>query len=99
MKDNKITALTKRLADAKRKVDDKEAKSKAAGQNYNGKIMVDMISGLAVGAFLGYFVDEAFGTFPLMLVILLILGPMVGLYNFYKDYTKELKKENGRTDT
>jgi F0F1-type ATP synthase assembly protein I len=91
--------LEKKLLQAKAKIAEKEKLRKNITGNYSGKIVVDIISGLAVGVFFGYFVDIALGTTPLMLVILMIIGPMVGLYNFYKDYLKELNKENDRSDT
>ncbi len=55
--------------------------------NYS-RLLVDLISGLIVGAFLGYFIDVYFGTLPLVLFILTILGTAGGFYNFYKELKK-----------
>lgn len=95
----KLTELEKKVAAARKKIADKEGGDRLVNTNPSTKIIIDMISGLAVGAFFGYFVDIALDTPPLMLVILSISGAGVGFYNFYKDHLKEIDKENGRQDS
>lgn len=53
------------------------------------KIVADLISGLIVGAGLGYIVDKFFYTKPLFLIIFMIFGFFIGLYVFYRDLTKK----------
>jgi F0F1-type ATP synthase assembly protein I len=88
--------LEKRVTAARKKIADKEKGSRSYNANSSGKIVIDMISGLAVGAFFGYFVDIALDTSPLMLIILTISGAGGGFYNFYKDHLKEIDKTNDR---
>lgn len=49
------------------------------------KVLVDIISGIAVGGFLGYILDVYLGTLPFMLFILTVFGMIGGVYNIYKD--------------
>ncbi len=95
----KLRELEKKVAAARKQIADKEGDGRLANTDSSSKIIIDMISGLAVGAFFGYFVDNALDTLPLMLVVLSISGAGVGFYNFYKDHLKEIDKENGRQDS
>ncbi|MFI4983886.1 MAG: AtpZ/AtpI family protein [Rickettsiales bacterium] len=47
-------------------------------------LVADLLAGTLVGAFIGYNIDRYFGTLPLMLIIMTILGVVAGFYNFYK---------------
>ena len=55
------------------------------------KVLVDIISGIAVGGFLGYILDVYLGTLPFMLFILTVFGMIGGVYNIYKDL--DIKKD------
>lgn len=56
------------------------------------RITVELISGVLVGAGLGYFLDKIFETAPMMLIILLIFGGAAGFLNVYK-FVKNYKEE------
>lgn len=43
--------------------------------------------------YVGYFLDEKIGTYPLFLIIFLILGSAVGIYNFIKTTINLSKKK------
>ncbi len=53
------------------------------------KILIDLISGIAVGVFLGYSVDRYLNTFPIALFIFSVLGMVGGLFNIYRDLDKK----------
>ncbi|MBA8667205.1 AtpZ/AtpI family protein [Holosporaceae bacterium 'Namur'] len=58
------------------------------------RLLVDLFSGLIVGASLGYFIDKSLGTLPLTLFLFTILGTAGGFYNFYKHLKKfEINKK------
>jgi ATP synthase protein I len=48
------------------------------------RVLVDMIAGLLVGGFLGYWLDRWLGTAPWGLVTLLILGFVAGANNAWR---------------
>jgi F0F1-type ATP synthase assembly protein I len=56
------------------------------------KVLVDIISGIAVGGFLGYILDVYLGTLPFMLFLLTVFGMVGGVYNIYKDLDIQEKK-------
>ncbi len=60
------------------------------------KVLVDIISGIAVGGFLGYILDVYLGTLPLMLFLLTVFGMVGGVYNVYKDLDRQEKKSKAK---
>jgi len=53
------------------------------------RVVTDLISGLLVGGAIGYFLDEAFNSSPLFLVIFLIIGMAAGFANLYRSLEKD----------
>ncbi|MDF3047761.1 MAG: putative F0F1-ATPase subunit Ca2+/Mg2+ transporter [Candidatus Midichloriaceae bacterium] len=60
------------------------------------KVLVDLISGIAVGGFLGYILDAYWNTLPIMLFICIIFGMIGGVYNICKDLDAEEKKKEAK---
>ena len=60
------------------------------------RIATELVSGVLVGAGLGYFLDKLTGTAPVLLIIFLILGGAAGFLNVYRFVKKEdqRKEEN-----
>jgi ATP synthase protein I len=50
-------------------------------------------SSIAVGLFLGYFLDRWLGTAPWLLLILTVLGIVSGLLSLFRALKKEMKDE------
>ena len=48
------------------------------------RVLVDMIAGLLVGGFLGYWLDRWWGTAPWMLVTMIVLGFVAGANNAWR---------------
>ncbi len=48
---------------------------------------------IAVGLFLGYFLDDIFGTAPTLTIILTLYGIAAGFYNFFKVINKYEKRK------
>lgn len=57
------------------------------------RILVDLISGICTGGFIGYAIDSYLQTLPLMLFVCLVLGMMGGIFNYYKNFKQEKQKE------
>ena len=51
-----------------------------------GFIAVEMVAGISIGGFFGYYFDQYFHTKALFLLIFIILGLISSLYNIYKKY-------------
>lgn len=48
------------------------------------RVGTELVSGVLVGAALGYFLDKLLGTQPIFLIILLFLGGAAGFLNVYR---------------
>lgn len=59
---------------------------KAADKNeqLGNRVLSYLIGGLAGGALIGWVLDRLFGTSPLLLILLLILGTVGGFWNIIK---------------
>ena len=53
------------------------------------RIGTELVSGVLVGAGLGYLLDKVFNSSPVMLIIFLILGGAAGFLNVYRFVKKE----------
>lgn len=49
-------------------------------------VISELVAALAVGGFLGYYLDQYFNTKALFLLIFVILGLISAFYNIYKKY-------------
>ena len=86
-----IKSLTAKLEKLKRKkAIDKKNIEKKASINYiiAVNISIELITGIALGVFLGLVIDNYLQTKPLMLIIFFIIGTLVGFYNMYKTLKK-----------
>ncbi|MCE2991340.1 MAG: AtpZ/AtpI family protein [Candidatus Jidaibacter sp.] len=85
-----VAAFSKRLSD----------KRSGAANSFTKltpfKVLIDLISGIAVGGFLGYILDAYWNTLPTMLFICTVFGMVGGVYNIYKDLDAEEKKKEAK---
>ena len=87
---NKLKELEKKLDKVKQsKIKDNEYHQKPA-VNYSIaiNISIELITGIGLGVFLGLMIDNYLQTKPLMLIIFIILGTVIGFYNMYKTLKK-----------
>ena len=66
-----------------RRVEPSEAKSRARGSALGQafKISIELVAGVAVGGFIGWYLDGWLGTRPWLLVLFLVLGFAGGMMN------------------
>jgi ATP synthase protein I len=57
-------------------------------EQLGNRVLSYLIGGLAGGALIGWVLDRVFGTSPLLLISLLILGTIGGFWNIIKISTK-----------
>jgi ATP synthase protein I len=61
------------------------------------RVLVDMIAGLLVGGFLGYWLDRWWGTRPYMLVAMTVVGFAGGMNNAWRairSYAKDAERDD-----
>lgn len=56
-----------------------EGRGKAMGQAL--RLATEMVAGVAVGGFIGWALDQLFGTAPFLMVTFLVLGAVAGIMN------------------
>ena len=49
-----------------------------------GRIATEIVSGVAVGGFMGWLLDNWLGTTPLLMIVLLFLGAGAGMMNIWR---------------
>ena len=65
------------------------------------KMGIELVVGSGVGAFIGFWFDRWFGTAPLFLVVLLIVGFAGGIRNVVREATRmqQAEEETGAKET
>jgi ATP synthase protein I len=72
--------------------------SKGRADSIAFRAATDLVSGVAVGAFVGYWIDRWLGSQPFGMIILLFLGFIAGFMNIYRSQTApSSKKDAGET--
>lgn len=56
-----------------------------SGVSFAFRISTEIIAGIVIGGFLGYYTDEFFQTKPLFLIIFLLLGVAGSFLNIYRN--------------
>ncbi|MBJ57763.1 MAG: hypothetical protein CMP24_05935 [Rickettsiales bacterium] len=83
---NKKRDFNERLSNA---LKSKEKNKTANSSNMSGysiamNLTIELITGMAIGFFLGMLLDNYLQTKPLMLIIFIVLGTIVGFYNMFR---------------
>lgn len=63
---------------------DPAKRAMASGYGMALRLAIEMVAALGVSVFLGYWIDDALGTAPLFMIILLIMGMGAGFINVYR---------------
>ena len=62
-----------------------QAQDRGAAMGQALKLATEMIAGVAVGGFIGWWLDWVFGTSPIFLVAFLVLGGAAGIMNVVRN--------------
>ena len=81
MKDNDpLRDLGAKIESAKQNsIDKPKVEDHHSGLQHAWRMVIELVSGLAVGFGLGYGLDIAFGTLPIFMIILTLLGFVAGI--------------------
>lgn len=91
-----IEQIDKRIKDFQKtgnKTGNKKESHFVYAYQIGSRIAAELVSGVLVGAGLGYLLDKICHTAPTLLVIFLILGGAAGFLNVYRFVKKEDRKE------
>ena len=80
--------LSERIAQWEKTQNEPKSGSRASvpkgGFALAGRVSTELVSGLVVGAFIGYWLDKWLETSPLMLVVLFFVGAVAGMFNVWR---------------
>lgn len=79
--DERIKELTAKEAKARK---DKPESRFVYASKTGFRVGTELLSGVVVGAALGYFLDQFFGSKPWLLILFLFLGGSAGFLNVYR---------------
>lgn len=88
--DERIKKLTARELAVRK---DKPESDFAYAAKTGFRIGTELLSGVLVGAAVGYFLDRLFATKPLLLIIFLFLGGAAGFLNVYRFVKNEERRK------
>ncbi|GER08074.1 hypothetical protein GCM10007972_09880 [Iodidimonas muriae] len=101
-RENKKSSFDKRLAEARAKIgkhddaDGQQNKDADDGQSlsHGYRMGLEFVSAVAVGAFIGYWLDRWFGTSPIFLIGMFLIGTLTG----FRNLMRLLESTNDETD-
>jgi len=106
-KRDRLSALESDISEIrKRRQPVQENRANASMLGLAWRLTIEMLVGIGVGGYLGWWLDQAMGTKPIMMLVLLILGMAAGLLNSVRTVSemrrkldeKDLSAQNGSED-
>ncbi len=88
--DERIKKLTAKEKEARK---DRPESDFAYATKTGFRVGTELLSGVLVGAALGYFLDKLFDTKPLLLIIFLFFGGAAGFLNVYRFVKNEEQRK------
>ncbi len=86
--DEKIKAFKKKEL---KKIKDTDSAIRKSDAMTGFQMSIDLISGVIIGAAIGYFLDILFSSWPIFLATLTVLGGFAGILNIYRSAKQEFK--------
>ena len=78
----RASEISRRVDEAQARINPQQTgaeRGRTMGQGM--RIAVELVVGVAVGGFVGYWLDSYFGTRPWLMIVLFILGFVAGMWN------------------
>ena len=106
-KRDRLSALESDISEIrKRRQPVQENRANASMLGLAWRLTIELLVGIGVGGYLGWWLDQAMGTKPIMMLVLLILGMAAGLLNSVRTVSemrrkldeKDLSAQNGSED-
>ena len=92
-KRDRLSALESDISEIrKRRQPVQENRANASMLGLAWRLTIEMLVGIGVGGYLGWWLDQAMGTKPIMMLVLLILGMAAGLLNSVRTVSEMRRK-------
>ena len=92
---DRLAALEKKLsASRKRHQPEEQGRANANMMGLAWRLTIEMLAGIGVGGFIGWWMDKVLGTEPVFMVLLLVLGMGAGLMNSVRTVAEMRRKQD-----
>jgi ATP synthase protein I len=92
-KSDRLQALESEIAQRQKKRQPvQENRGNASMLGLAWRLTIEMLAGIGVGGYLGWWIDGVFGTKPIFMLVLLILGMAAGLLNSVRTVAEMRRK-------
>ena len=94
-KRDKLDALEDKIsASRQRQAPDAQANAHGSMLGLAYRLTVEILAGIGVGGFVGWWLDKVLGTQPFMMLVLLFLGMAAGLMNSVRTVNEMRRKQD-----
>ena len=95
-KRDRLDTLEKKLSAARQRhqPDDKQGRANANMLGLAWRLTIEMLAGIGVGGFIGWWIDKVLGTEPIFMLLLLVLGMGAGLMNSVRTVADMRRKQD-----
>ena len=95
-KRDRLDTLEKKLSASRQRhqPDDHQGRVNANMLGLAWRLTVEMLAGIGVGGFIGWWIDKVLGTEPIFMLLLLVLGMGAGLMNSVRTVAEMRRKQD-----
>ena len=92
---DRLEALEKKLsASRQRHQSDEQGRANASMLGLAWRLTIEMLAGIGVGGFIGWWMDKVLGTAPIFMLLMLVLGMGAGLMNSVRTVAEMRRKQD-----
>jgi len=95
-KRDRLDTLEKKLSASRQRnrPDDNQGRANANMLGLAWRLTVEMLAGIGVGGFIGWWIDKVLSTEPIFMLLLLVLGMGAGLMNSVRTVAEMRRKQD-----
>jgi ATP synthase protein I len=95
-KRDRLDTLEKKLSASRQRhqPDDNQGRANANMLGLAWRLTLEMLAGIGVGGFIGWWIDRVLGTEPIFMLLLLVLGMGAGLMNSVRTVAEMRRKQD-----
>ena len=92
---DRLEALEKKLsASRQRHQPEDQGRANASMLGLAWRLTIEMLAGIGVGGFIGWWMDKVLGTAPIFMLLMLVLGMGAGLMNSVRTVAEMRRKQD-----
>lgn len=92
---NRLDALDEKLSAGRQRLQPEEpGRANASMLGLAWRLTIEMLAGIGVGGFIGWWMDKVLGTKPIFMLVMLVLGMGAGLMNSVRTVNEMRRKQD-----